>query len=78
MLAHGTGVCQWLAVIVSLCLGGLLMHDPVVSSPMISFVEKDSGTNDVAAGNSRFKKIFLSPAFIVLNITWEAQDDKSR
>ena len=74
MLAHGTGVCQWLAVIVSLCLGGLLMHDPVVSSPMISFVEKDSGTNDVAAGNSRFKNNFLSPAFIVLNITWEAQE----
>lgn len=40
MLAHGTGGCQWLAVIVFFFLGGVWIHDPIVSCVDEGFVTK--------------------------------------
>ena len=52
MLAHGTGVRQWQAVIVSLCLGGLCMPDTVVDGSMTPFVDESSVTKLMAHGKS--------------------------
>ena len=72
MLAHGTGGFQWQAVIVSLVLGGLWMHDSVVCSPLISFAEEELVYNALLHANSRFKENFSSYDFVSSNIALEA------
>ena len=59
MLAHGTGVRQWQAVIVSLCLGGLWMHDTVVDRSMTPFVDESFVTKLMAHEKSRLKQNFF-------------------
>ena len=74
MLAHGTGVCQWQAVIVSLFLGGLWVQVPVVNSSMSSFVEESLLTNVLEVENSRLKKILYGLDFMGPTTTYGAQD----
>ena len=71
MLAHGTGVCQWQAVIVFLFFGGVWMHDPMVQS----FVTSGSEENCVVAyENSRLKEKFCAHVFTAPTIASEAQE----
>ena len=71
MLAHGTGVCQWQAVIVFLFFGGVWMHDPMVQS----FVTSGSEENCVVAyENSRLKENFCAHVFTTPTIASEAQE----
>ena len=74
MLAHGTGVRQWQAVIVSLCLGGLCMPDTVVDGSMTPFVDESSVTKLMAHGKSRLKEKILAYDFAASNITPGAQE----
>ena len=74
MLAHGTGVCQWQAVIVSLFVGGLWMHVPVVNSSMTPFVEKNWLTNVLAIENSRLKEDFGGHDFMGPSSAYGAQE----
>ena len=60
MLAHGTGGCQWLAVIVFFFFGGVWIHDPIVSCVDEGFVAKL-----MAPQNLRLKKIFCALDFMV-------------
>ena len=69
MLAHGTGGCQWLAVIVFFFFGGAWIHDPVVLGPMTSCV-----TKLMAAQNLRLKENFCALDFVVPTIASEAQE----
>ena len=69
MLAHGTCGCQWLAVIVFFLLGGVWMHDPIVSCVDEGFV-----TNLMAPQNLRLKKIFCALDFMVQTTAFEAQE----
>ena len=74
MLAHGTGVRQWQAVIVSLCLGGLCMPDTVVDGSMTPFVDESSVTKLMAHGKSRLKEKFFAYDFVASNIAPGAQE----
>ena len=74
MLAHGTGVCQWQAVIVSLFLGGLWVQVPVVNSSMSSFVEESLLTNVLEVEKSRLKKILYGLDCMCQTTTYGAQD----
>ena len=72
MLAHGTGGCQWLAVIVFFFLGGVWIHDPIVHDSMTSC--EGCGTKVMAAVNLRLKKIFCALDFMVQTTAPEAQE----
>ena len=74
MLAHGTGVRQWQAVIVSLCLGGLCMPDTVVDGSMTPFVDESSVTKLMAHGKSRLRKKIFAYDFVASNIAHGAQE----
>ena len=74
MLAHGTGVRQWQAVIVSLCLGGLCMPDTVVDGSMTPFVDESSVTKLMAHGKSRLKEKIFAYDFVASNMATGAQE----
>ena len=69
MLAHGTCGCQWLAVIVFFFLGGVWIHDPIVSR-----VHEGSVTTFVAPQNLRLEENFCALGFVVPTIASEAQE----